>query len=345
MRTVAVLAALFAVVFPGLALAQQQTVVVLLPDQFQLEERVALQLRENLIEAVEQHPDYQVMELPPQTLSDLQLAIGCSLELDLCLELIGELLEADNIIWGDIGGTERAYLVELTFWDFNTASERYQFSNAFEGDLDTFRELLPVMARGVVYGPVGEITLEVDPPDAQVQFDARPVTRRVLSGLELGPHRLVATAPEYFDHRETIVVDVEPETVEIELQPHTEIVEVSESRLWTWVALGTGVALTGTGVAFGLLTKDTQDEYDSLAGRAQLDLERLQELQDEGERNALLTNILIGTGVAAIAAGVVLFFVEGGGETPVEGEATTVTPNFGFGLDGESYGISLDIEF
>lgn len=320
------------------------TVTVLLPSRFQVEAAVADQLLEALNEAVRAHPDYTLSDIPPQTLSELLLAVGCNEPNPECLDLANEILESDYLIWGDIGGTERAYLVELTMWDFATDSAANRLTKAVDGDAEAFTALLPIFARGIVYGPVGQVEITVDPPDAAVEFDSRPAPEDrpiVLQGLELGPHVIRASRDGYFDYQQELVVDIDPVAVLVDMVPTTEEIEVSGGRLWTWIALGSGVALTGAGIALALLEKDTQDQFDTAAGEVQVNLQDLQDLQDQGELEALLANIFLATGGAALVAGVVLFFVEDTGPEMETERDISVAPR----LSGDGYGLSIDIGF
>ena len=345
MRKLSAFAVFLVAMIPAMAIAQS-SVTVLLPEQFQVGDELTTQLREHLLEAVTAHPDYTVSELPPQTLSQLLFALGCEEVDEECMSLAGEVLESDYLIWGDLGAAGQTYLVELTLYDFAANDEVIRLSRAIESTPEEFVERLPIFARGVVYGEIGEVTIITTPPDAVVEFDSRIVDQTspvVLTGLEFGAHVLRVTRDEHYDHSEIVMIDVEGVTVAVDLTPLTEEIDVSTGRIWTWVTLGTGVAFVGAGMAFAFLTQSTQDSFDDEASRVQVDTARVQDLQDEGETNALLTNIFFGTGIAAIAAGVVLFFVEGSDDSPqTDSDApVSVVPQF----NSHGAGISLDIEF
>ena len=344
MRKLLVLAVVFSAVWPTIAFAQAgRTVTVLLPEQFQVDESVALDLFEALGEAVSQHPDYALADLPPQTLPDLREAIGCVDDGPECLELLGEILETNLILWGEVGAAGNAHLVELTLWDVDRGAAHYQYSKAVDGDADALSAVMPILARGVVFGPVGEIEIRVDPADARIEFDSQAVPSEsplLLTGLELGPHVIRVSRDGYFEARETVFVDVDLTEVSFELVPTTVEVVEEGGRLWTWVALGTGVALAGAGVAFALASQDSQDAYDAAASQIQVDLDELQSLQDDGESSALLANVFFGAGGAALVAAVVLFFVEGDTET-VTRPAGSDAAGARFGLTGQGFTVEF----
>ncbi len=319
-----------------------ESVTVLLPERFRVDESVATELFEHMGAAVSEHPSYTLADLPAQTLPDLAQAIGCTDSQTECLSLIGEILETDYILYGEVGGSSDAFLVELTLWSVADAAESYRFTKAVEGELTEFQRLMPTLARGVVFGPVGQLRVVFTPADAEFEFDTQPVggtSPIMMTGVELGPHVVLVTHPEYFEHREVVVVDVEASTVTIEMVPLVEEIEQTSGLLWTWLSLGSGVLLTGTGVAFALLSQGNQDDYDRSAQAVRLDFEHLDSLQDEGERNALLANVFLGVGGAALVASVILFFVEGDSDEPSNDTDTGV--NVGFSGNA----VTLDFSF
>jgi hypothetical protein len=350
MRIASVFAALVITAALSLTASAQDefTVTVLLPDAFQVGGAETTLMWESLQEAVDRHPDFSLNELPPQTLDQLLAAVGCSEPTADCLDIIHEILESDFLIFGELGATERAFLVEMTLWDFEAREAVRRFTKAVEGDVREFRRLIPLLARGIVHGDVGRVEIRVRPPEAAVLFDQRPTPSArpiVIEHLELGTHVIRASLPGYFDYSETIYVGLETEHVDVNLVPTTREIEVRGGRVWTWVALAGGVALTGAGTAFGLLAQDTQSQFDDGARALTLDLAELESLQDEGETQAMLANVFFIAGGAALAAAVVLFFVEESGVVVDSGAGrnpgVSVVPR----LAADSYGLTVDVEF
>ena len=345
MRTTFIVALLVGLILPSTAVTQSgNSVTVLQPERFRVSEELADELYQHLGTAVQEHPDYVLADLPPQTLEDLIQTIGCTDSRAECVTMLGEILETDYLVWGNIGGSGTAFLVELTFWSVAENQAIYQYTKAIEGEVEGFTSMLPVLARGVVFGPVGEVRIEFQPDDVVIEFDTHPIPGNspiILTGIDLGPHVLIARHEEYFDYRDVVVVDINPVTAQVEMVPLVEEIEQTSGRLWTWLALGTGVALTGTGVAFGLLAQSNQDDYDQRASAVRVDQQGLSALQDEGERNALLANIFYGVGAAGIVAAVILFFVEAEDGPPASEPEQARGPRFGVG----QHGFTLDFEF
>ncbi|MBN1947232.1 MAG: hypothetical protein JW797_16290 [Bradymonadales bacterium] len=320
-------------------------VVVVLPEVYNVSEDIATDLYGYLVLAVTDHPTLELVDTPPQTYDELAFAVGC-MDADTveCMELIGDVLYANYIIRAELEGTGQAYVVDMAVVDCFTGDKFHRINRPIEGDEDTFSLYLPYLSEGVVWGPVGQINLTYTPRQAQVELDNQPVEGNgsaQLSNLELGPHVLRISDPNYFVYREVILVGSSPTDLEVDLVPMAERVEVRGGRLWTWIALGSGVALAGTGVAFGLLTNSTQDTFDTHASGINVDLAYLEDLQDTGEQRALLTNIFLGAGAALIATGVVLFFVEGSGDQQPPEASVSLSPS----LNNNGYSLQLGIQY
>ena len=91
-----------------------------------------------------------------------------------------------------------------------------------------------------------------------------------------------------------------------------------------------GVAILATGLVFGMLAKQTE----STAGRTQngpmLGITRAQAKQ--AQTQAMLSNVLVGVGGAAMAGGAVWFFLSPTYETPTHPEVERNEPGGGFGF-------------
>ncbi len=83
--------------------------------------------------------------------------------------------------------------------------------------------------------------------------------------------------------------------------------EPSRTLEWTLVAGGAAVAAAG-GVFAGLAFSSNSD-FDAEKTKTPSDQNRLKDLQDQTNRNALIADIMIGTGALAAAVGVVMFLM------------------------------------
>jgi tetratricopeptide (TPR) repeat protein len=115
---------------------------------------------------------------------------------------------------------------------------------------------------------------------------------------------------------------------------------VSGRTVLGWSLIGVGAATAATGVFFWLESDSSQDEYEAERQRigtdagASLTLSTFEQLQSDAEDQALLGNLLVPIGVAAVAGGVVVLLLDSGTETPETDGADAglfATPG-GFGL-------------
>ena len=106
-------------------------------------------------------------------------------------------------------------------------------------------------------------------------------------------------------------VDDEPST--------DERATTRNSRLWAWITGGIGVASLVAGGTLGNLAREGKRDFDQEPW-----VDRAADLKQTVEQQSLAANILFGVGGAAIAAAVVLFFVEGGSRSNDEVSPATV---------------------
>lgn len=78
----------------------------------------------------------------------------------------------------------------------------------------------------------------------------------------------------------------------------------SGMRVGGWVAAGVGVAAIGTGVYFGIAAQGSADDFANSTGLADK-----KSLRSDGEREALMADVLYGVGGVAVITGVVLLLM------------------------------------
>jgi hypothetical protein len=217
--------------------------------------------------------------------------------------------------------------------------------------------------RGRTYAYVGRYRVVLSPADAQLLVDgvptALPAGEKLLLGV--GAHELIARAPEHRELRRRIVVQGrEDAALSFALSPrqHEPSAPVAAtpapaapvaapapappaadagregatggSRLWTWVAAGSAVALGAASTGLWLASNsEYEDLEDECADRPAADPCREGQLDTSGvtdlETGHHITLALAG---AAGVAAVVLFFVEGQGDVVAERAppAVSITP-------------------
>jgi hypothetical protein len=184
---------------------------------------------------------------------------------------------------------------------------------------------------------VGRYRLRLSPPELELSVDGAPRPRDDDAELLLavGAHELLARAPGHQELRRTLVVEGrEDEELLLSLPLLTNLLPAETargavraapepassaarggSRLFTWIAGGTAVALAGTSLALWLISDAKFDEQktgcEAMPGKAcergTIETAGIKDTQTAHQVTAVLAGAV---GAAAVA----LFFIEGDGE-------------------------------
>lgn len=201
-------------------------------------------------------------------LEDAAALVGCAPKEGGCLDEIAQSLGVEEIVFGHIEpAAEGAITVSLTYHRLGNTVER---------------------------------TFEVAAGDLANQ--ARQVAREtasLLSGQEAPPVE-PEPAPTPPAVAEPVPVVVAPAT------PRDQPGALGRVRARSWLALGTGVALSGAGAVFYTLASRRQGEIDDAATETPDDFRRLIALEDDADRYAMIGNALVIAGGAVLITGAVL---------------------------------------
>lgn len=115
----------------------------------------------------------------------------------------------------------------------------------------------------------------------------------------------------------------QPPTEDVALQPVAVERPLSGQTVWGYVVLGTGAALAAGGAVMGVLAGDAADDF-----AASTDLDDKLEHRDTAENRALIADVLIGVGAAAVVTGLLMVILDDG-EPGVDGTAIGVGPTAG----------------
>ena len=184
------------------------------------------------------------------------------------------------------------------------------------------------------------------PTGVEVAMDGRalpPALRGVPIPVDAGIHEIVVTAPGRATWRRSLTVAPEGDRQNVEIPPLERstggslVLEplpdlsgpgsTSDGGSWSrqrWVGagfFGAGVALLGTGLAFGLTARSKDDRAESLCNGISCPTARGASLNQEARSAALAANVSYGLGVAALASGAVLFATAPHPRAPVFGAA------------------------
>lgn len=296
---------------------------------------------------IEFHRDYRLNDVPPQSLDELLLAVGCA-ELDVeCSQLVADIVGTQVLAWGSLSVDENYAALTMTLFDLELGTEiRSRSHIVAAADKGVLVQHHQVMGRSLLYGADGELRVTSAPDGARVYLNGQdeglaPIT---VSGLAFGLHEVRVEADGYAPSTEVVVIDIgETEhhavlrapVVQREPRQRRERTSSMSPATPAWIAIGTGAALTATGVVFGVQSRSTQSEFDDVAAERVLDRERAMELQDQGERQARMSNVFVATGATVLVAGVVWRAVVGRPDQDTASSGSAQRPQLsGFAVRG-----------
>lgn len=176
-----------------------------------------------------------------------------------------------------------------------------------------------------------------DMPGMVVKRDGLEVGRGSLGvpiAVDPGEHVITATAPGHEEWKATVMVGPNADVKAVTVPPLRKVEPIfqgngdeggapaepaSGSGLWTAgiVVGGAGLAIMGVGAIFGGLALGDQGDADALCPQKKCSPEG-QDFIDSANTKALVSTLGFGIGLAAVGAGVTLFFI--GGSAGSEGE-------------------------
>lgn len=332
-----------------MAMAQTVTVLSFDGDMVPVESRTTFygQLRAQ----IDFHGTYRLNDVPEQTFDDLMLSMGC-LELDSdCSAIIRDVIGSDYIAWGEFRPDDDGEGVEvaLFLWNLETSvMERERVHPVPEAN-DLTTQVAGLLSRSLLHDSPGQLTIASETPSALVFVNgelqgAAPI---VLENQPLGRVLVRIEAPGMAAREELVAVDLTPGTVDWELVPAVAVREQREPRergpglrIASITLLGAGAVALGTGVAFGTSSVATQNEFNDALAQPVFDLAEVQLLQDRGESQAGMANIMIASGSALLVGGVVTMVVDSLGRRSSDEASDTavfrLTPSLGRRFTGVS---------
>ncbi len=240
---------------------------------------------------------------------------------DHCLQAIGRLVEADQVIGVKMSGSGGQYYLAFKHIVLDDQPQRKtamvggsMSKLLMSGIAKTLTELLGPAEKPAAEPPAAEPAAE----DGASRAPADGNDPAAVAVVPLVPAAEPAVEPESRPA-------VEPAPVAAEPAPQAPRARVVESRprdeqppvpaqgpgffrrhLGSTIALGVGLAAAGTGIGFGVMAAQAQDDVSHQYDPA---------TDDAGRNNALAANVLFGVAGAAAITAVVLFIVEPGPTT------------------------------
>ena len=208
--------------------------------------------------------------------ADTATLVGCSTQNAECLGKVAEALGVDQVVTGtvEVTGDGDAVVVELKLFKDQGVVEK-----SLELPAPSFAAVIEGLARDVP-------ALFVSAPERETE-----------------PEPELAPTPE-----------PEPEPIAPPITEPPTIRDTGESGgigAAPWIVGAVGLAALGGGGALLYLASDRPDQVDSAPTASAADLDRLEQLEDEGEQFTLAGNALLIGGGVAIAAAATLAVIRG----------------------------------
>jgi hypothetical protein len=159
------------------------------------------------------------------------------------------------------------------------------------------------------------ITSTVKFAEITIDGQSRGATPLELRNLKTGSYRVEASREGYVTWRGTAEVKADRMTrLVIEMAPTAATAPapgfLDAIRVRTWVVAGVGAACLAAGIALGAHLGALQNEMDGLAGDTFAEIDRMEELKESGEREAVAANVMLGLGGGALLTSVVLAYLD-----------------------------------
>lgn len=231
------------------------------------------QIMEAVRDALAELAEVQLLPPSPLDLEAVQLALDCSDESAQCLAEIAKRMEAQVVVIPSLKKRRDALELHLTSFEQGASDTHTAMRKQAGTRLDaTLLETVPSMLRELLQLESREAEEEPEPVEPS----------------ELAP--IEDPAP--------ITAAQEPDD------------EASSLPLGPVLLGGGGLALIASGIVVGALASSTEDDYASQTIDTEAQAKRADELRARGENEALAANILLGTGVTALAAAGIWYLLD-----------------------------------
>ncbi len=329
------LALVCGVSFGGVAPALAQgppRVAVLGIEAANLPEAVGERLTRAVRGQVSARSDLLLVARDAVSLSEAELAFSCVDQAAECLAAVGDDLGAQTLVYGKARASQGGVLLSLFAIDVAAGTEaaRQEALLPRDGFEPGAAELTQRLLQRP--GPASQATVQLTilQAGARVYVDGRLVAQAPLSAplpIEPGDHDLRVSLDDFEDWSQRVqarpgaslrytvslrgALDGPPGPLALRgpgpeptpLAPMEAGAGTSRQRssVLAWTLLGSGVLVLGGGAVFGVLTNETQKEFDEEAGQRRSD-----DLAARGRQFALTANVLYGLGGALLVSGGVL---------------------------------------
>jgi hypothetical protein len=301
-----------------------------------------------LVDSVHTNPRLEIADQTDLRTEEALSLAGCMEASEGCLGELALTLGVSRLLFASLVEGDDGMEVELRYFDAERGLFLLDQTVPFESTED---ELLVELRLLAVVGESVVLRITSDRANVSVSIDAEDygMVPVIATDLEPGPHLITARCAGCTDVVRQI--NVEPGRFYVErVSPRggaddaggggDDLIAEGPDYLVPAVTLGAGIALLGTGMAFGIMTSSTQDDFDATPS-----YDEALRLADEGERQAVLANVFLIGGAAVTAIGGLLFLTANGDEDDSAPAAASASPTPSAWLGDGNGGVSLHWRF
>lgn len=265
-----------------------------------------------LIASVENNHALELVDRHDLPTDEAMGLLGCSVPDAGCLLELSQTLEVDQVLCALISGDPGALEINLHYYDSQAEDYLLEQTSPYQTEED---RILVEMRLGAVVSnrTVIRITSENEAAVVLVNGTEMGTAPVVIYDLEEGTHTFTTICDGCESSMKQMQIvsgrsyseTITPTLVEV-VTSSLESDDDGPSLLLPGLMTVVGTTLIGTGVGFGIRTRNLQNDYNVTPS-----YDEAMTLADQGEKSALLTNIFIIGGAAVALTGALLFFTGG----------------------------------
>lgn len=296
------------------------TVDVVDVETFDVEDDVLEKFYGDVEQIVAEREDLELGEVANVTMDELLLMAGCDAPEPECLAAIGDMVGADQLVFGSIERSDDVLMFSLSRYDFDAGEMAREVSEqTLRGDRDWIDDGIPAVVEHLFFGQTATVHVEaLGAPDAELRVNGENIGTGSATLEEATPGEVVviARAAEDEEQKERLILrHGEERSVDLEFDDVEDIEEpaVAGPSLTPGLALaGTGVAGTVLGMVGQVRLSSADAEAQTLVGdRGALDPEdraRAEELDSRMTSSNTMRWLGFGTGLVGLAGGGFLLY-------------------------------------
>jgi hypothetical protein len=258
-------------------------------------------------------------------LDELMLAVGCSNRSVGCLQKIGQMVQAPALLFADAKKEGGKVVLRLRWFHVQSGSDAGIVEALMPKSPDKRQPVLLALLRKLYKLPdpakppePGKLLIQCAQPYVEILINGQPrgIAPLFLKNLPADTY-MVAAQRKGFEvwQRRITVKGGTLITVNVQLKRAARTTKRKKGffgsiQPQTWIIAGLGVASLGVSIGFGAHLSSQQNEFDRLEGNTSAEIARMRQLSDNGDRDAVVANVMVGVGMGLLVTAGVLAYLD-----------------------------------